>query len=104
MEDAEEQGKRGQWGRHHNTVFYTEDGMVALSDPRWIQGEFSTLVVLFDRVGLLTNVGKTVGIVCRPCHAAWTQSEAAYGRRMTEEGPSYHDWQKGRLQRRECRE
>ena len=34
---------------------------------------FSALVGLFDRVGLRTNVGKTVGLFCRPCQAVGTQ-------------------------------
>ena len=66
VEGAEERGKRRKEGRNHNALFYSEDGMVASSDPRWLQGEFSTLVGLFDRVDMRNNVGKTVGMVCRP--------------------------------------
>ena len=40
--------------------------MVASSDPLWLQGAFNTLVGLFDRVGMRTNIGKTVGIVFYP--------------------------------------
>ena len=36
----------------------------------------------FDWVGLRKNSEKMVGMVCRPCQAAGTQSEAAYERRM----------------------
>ena len=79
VEGAEERGEHGQEGRHLNTLIYADDGIVASSDPRWLQGAFSTLVVLFYRLGLRTNVGKTVGMVCRPCQAAGTQLEAAYG-------------------------
>ena len=57
--------------------------MVALLDPFWTQVAFNTLVGLFDRVGLRTNVGKTVGMVCHPCQAAGNQSEATYGSRIT---------------------
>ena len=78
--------------------------MVASSDPHWIQGAFSTLVGLFYRVVVRTNVRKTVGMVCRPCQAEVTQSEAAYGRRMTGEGPSYREQQKGQFHCMECRE
>ena len=63
--------------------------MVTSLDPRWIQGVFNTLVGLFDRVGLRTNVGKTVGMICRPCQLAGNQSEAAYGIRITGEVPIY---------------
>ena len=79
MEGAEERGKRGKEGRHQNALFYAENDMVATPDPRWLQGTFVTLVGLFDRVVLQTNSGKTVGMFCRPCQAAGTQSEAAYG-------------------------
>ena len=78
-----------QEGRHQNFLFYIDNGMVVSSDPRWLQGAFSTLVGLFDRVGLKANVGKKVRMVCRPYHAAGTQLEAAYGRQMTGAGPSY---------------
>ena len=41
---------------------------------------FNTLGVLFDRVGLRMNVGKTVSMVRHPRQAAGTQLEAAYER------------------------
>ena len=63
--------------------------MVASSDPRWLQVAFDTLVGLFYRVGLRTNVRKTVGMFCHPCQAAGNLSEAAYGKRVTGEGPMY---------------
>ena len=65
--------------------------MAELSDLRWLQGVFSTLVGLFDRVGLKTNVGNTVVMVCLPCLAVGTQLEAAYGQRVTGAGPSYRE-------------
>ena len=104
VDGAEERGKRGKDGRNHNALFYMDDGMVASPDPQWLQGEFSTLVGLFYRVGLQTNVGKTAGMFFRPCHAARTQLEATYGQQMTGEGPSYWERQKGRVQCRECGE
>ena len=104
VEGAEERGESGQEGRHHNALFYADNGVVAFLDPQWLQGAFSTLVGLFDRVGLRTNVRTTVGMVCLPYQAAGTQSEAAYGQRMTVEGPTYRERQKGRMQCRECGE
>ena len=65
--DAEDRGNLGKEGRHQADLFYADDGMVDLSDSRWIHGAFNTLVGLFDRVGLRKNVGKTVGMVCHPC-------------------------------------
>ena len=78
--------------------------MVASSDPRWQQGAFSTLVGLFDRMGLRKNSGKTVGMVCHPCQAAENLSEAAYGRRVMGEGRTYKDRLKGQVSCRGCRE
>ena len=65
--------------------------MVASSDPHYLQGAFNTLVSLFDRVGLRTYTGKTVSMVYHPYQAAGTQSEAAYGRWITGEGPTYRE-------------
>ena len=84
----EERGKRGKEGRYQNALLYADDGMVASSDPRWLQGYFSTLVGLFDRVGLRINVRKTVGMVCCLCQAEDNQLEVEYGIWMTVEGPS----------------
>ena len=78
--------------------------MVASSNPRWLQWEFNALVSLFERVGLRTNLGKTVSMVCRLCEAAGTQSEAAYRKKMAGEGPTYWERQRGQVECRECGE
>ena len=59
----------GREGQHQSTVFYADDGMVVLSDPTWLQGAFSALVAISNRLGLRTNVGKTVSMACHPCRA-----------------------------------
>ena len=97
VDGTKERGGRGQEGRHQNYLLYTDDGMFALLDPQWLQGGFSTLVGLFDMMGLKTNVGKTVGMFCRPFQAAGTQSKAACRRKMTGEGPLYWERQQGRV-------
>ena len=87
VEGAEYWSSRRQEGRHKNALFYADDGMVAFPDTQWIQGYFSTLVSMFDRVGMWTNFRKKFVMVCRLCQAAGTQLEVAYGRRITVEGP-----------------
>ena len=94
VDGAGGQGGNGQEYRHQNELFYADENMIELSDPGWLQGEFSTLVRLFDWVGLRGKVGKTVGMVCRPCQAEVTQSEAAYKRWMTGTVPSYLERQR----------
>ena len=56
-----------------------------------IQGAFNTLVGMFYRVVLHTNVRKIVGMVCHPFQAAGNLSEAAYRRRFTGEVPTYRE-------------
>ena len=67
VEEAEARAETEQEGRHQAALFYANDGMVVSSDPAWLQGTFTALVGIFDRVGLMTNVGKTVSMVCHPC-------------------------------------
>ena len=79
-------------------VFYADDGMVVSSDPAWLQGAFTALVAICDRVGLLTIVGKTVSMVCHPCQAGGgNRTEEAYGRRLTGVGRSYAERQRERV-------
>ena len=87
VEKAEAHRERGREGRHQAALLYADDGMVASSDPVWLQGAFNALVGLFDRVGLQTNVEKTVGMVCHPCQATGGNiTQTAYRRRLTGEG------------------
>ena len=104
VEGADNQGGSGQEGRHQNSLFYADEGMVASSDTSWIQGVFITLVGLFDRVGLNTNIRKTFLLVCHPCQVAGTQSEALYGQRITGVGNSYWERQRVRVQCTYCGE
>ena len=77
--------------------------MVASSDPAWLQGAFSALVAIFCRVGLQTNVGKTVSMACHPCRAgAGNRTEAAYSWRLTGLGKTYAEIQRERVACGEC--
>ena len=78
VEGVEERGEHGQEGRHYNSLLYADNGVVASSDPQWLQGIFSTLVGLFDRVVMRTNFGNIFDTICHPCQATGTQLEAAY--------------------------
>ena len=82
--ETAEKGETGREGRHQLAVFYADDGMVVSLDPSWLQGGFSALVAIFDRVGLQTNVRKTVSMACHPCwDGAGNRTEAGYVRRLT---------------------
>ena len=81
--DVEKRGERGKEGRHQTDLLYADDGIFTLSDIRWLQGAFRTLVSLFYSVNLQKNVGNIVSMVCHPCQVAGNLPEAAYGRRVT---------------------
>ena len=91
VESAGNQGGCRNEGIHQNVLLYADDGMIASSDPGWLQEEFFTLLGLFDWVDLSTNAGNTVRMIFRPCQAAGTQSEAVYEQRMTGAGLSYRE-------------
>ena len=65
------------------SFFYAYNGMYASTDPGWIQLAFDMLTGKFNWVGLRKNVRKTMGMVCRPCRAAWVRGDEAYTRQMT---------------------
>ena len=62
---------------------YAGDGLVASTDPVWLQGEFVTLTGLFDNMGLHTDVRKAVGMIFCHCRAGGIQSEASYEQHTT---------------------
>ena len=86
-------------------LFYADDGMIVSSDPAWLQSAFAALVAIFDRLGLMKNVGKTVRMVCHPCQAgSGNKTEEAYGRMITGEGRSYTERQREWVACGECGE
>ena len=83
---------------HFLEVFYADDGMVGASDPAWLQGAFSALVAIFDRVSLQTNVNKTVSMACHPCRAgSGNRTAEGYRQRITGEGKSFRERQRERV-------
>ena len=74
---------------HHPAFLYTYYGLVASTDPVWLQGEFENITGLFDRVGIWTKIGNTIGMLCCTYRMVRTHSEAAYKRRMIVEGITY---------------
>ena len=102
LDEAEKKGEMGIEGRHQAALFYADNSMVESSKPRWLQWAFDALAGLLERVRLRTNVGKKFSMVFRPYQAAGTQSIAAYGMKMTGEGPTYRERQREWVQCGEC--
>ena len=77
--------------------------MVISSDPNWLQGAFSALVAIFDRVGLRTNVNKTVSMACHPCRAGYgNRTTAGYSRRLTGVRKTFKERQRERVACGDC--
>ena len=95
---AEKDEKDAEGGEgHFSAFFYADDGMVGATDPKWLQGAFSALVAIFDRVGLQTNVNKTVIMACQTCRAgSGNRTAEGYRRRITGEGKSFRERQRER--------
>ena len=102
VERAGRQSRRKWEGRHQNSLFYVDGGILALSDPVWLQWAFIALVGMFDWVLLRKSIMKTVIMVFCPYHSASTQLEAVYKQRMTGAGLSYRERQRVRVQCSEC--
>ena len=49
-----------------SALFYAYDNVIASNHTEWLQGDFDALAGIFDWVGLRTNVGNTVGMICKP--------------------------------------
>ena len=64
-------------------MIYTDDGFVEPTRLQWIQRVFDILTWIFNRVGLRTNVGNTIGVVCQTHRIVRKHSDASYGLRMT---------------------
>ena len=94
--------KAGREGQHQAALLYSDNGMIASSDPRWIQWAFTVLVGLFDRVGLKTNRKRTVSMTCRPCGTPGNRSEETYGHTMTGDGPTPRERKRERVTCGDC--
>ena len=100
--EAETRREQGREGRHQVALFYADDGMLASSDPQWLQWAFTQIIGLFDRVGFNTNSGKMVSMTCRPCNTTGNWLEEAYGCFMAGEGPTFRERNRERVICRDC--
>ncbi len=74
-------------------AFYADDGLISSTDAPWLQSSLDTLVGLFHRVGLDTNITKTKVMLCYPATIHVNQSEEAYILQTTGEGRRYAERQ-----------
>ena len=55
------------WAAGGNTIiFYADDGRIAVRNPISVQTNLTTVARMFERVELITNLGKPRAMVCTP--------------------------------------
>ena len=81
----EDQHISGWLSGEHNICFYADDGRIAGRDPIWVQAALTTMVRIFKRVVLQTNLDKTKDMICMPGFIWGQQGADAYKRRATGE-------------------
>ena len=92
----------GETVQELTAYFYAGDGLITSPQLEMLQSLFDVITDLFNRVGLCTNLHKTVSMECRPCHAPGGFSEAAYEQWVTGIGQSYLARLRHRVQCPEC--
>ena len=65
------------------SFLYAGDGLVASANLVWIQWDFGVLIVLFEWVGIQTNVANMVAMVCQTGPVSGIQSTSDCGWCMT---------------------
>ena len=92
-------GRAVQW---MVAFFYSNNDLLTSPMLDRLQVALCVFTGLFDRVGLQTNVKKTVGMVCQLCYIVDGHSEVTYTRNMTGMGPFLGEWQQERVRCSEC--
>ena len=60
----EDQHSFGWLAGEHKIFFYADDGRKAGRYPIWVQAALMKMVMIFDRVGLQTNLNNTKAMIC----------------------------------------
>ena len=76
---------------------YADDGTVTSMDLGWLQLALDLLTGIFDRVGMQTNLCKSVGTMLRLFRESGVRADETYTLRMRGEGRSFKERQKERV-------
>ena len=70
-------------------MFYADDGQISGRVHIWVQETLTMTVAIFRRVGIDTNLGNTMSLVCTPGYIWGKWSEEVYKSRATGEGETF---------------
>ena len=71
-------------GENH-FLLYADNDIIAGQNPMQVQTTLAAMVRILDRVGLITNIGKTKAMVCTPGFI-WVQQGISDHNRKQERG------------------
>jgi hypothetical protein len=83
-------------------IFYVDDAYLAARDPDFLQVALNSLVSLFERVGLGTNVKKTQTMICTPGQITTQLSTDSYHRRHGYGTHTREQWDTRMVKCRQC--
>ena len=86
----------------HRICFYADDIRVAGQDLVWLQTALTTMVRMFERFGLQTNLNNTKAVIFTTGFIWGQQGAEAYKLRATGEGSTFRERNKTRLSCEEC--
>ena len=81
----------------HNILFYADYRRIVGQDPIWVQTVLTTMVRIFERVDLQTNLNNTKATICTPGFILGKQVSEAYKGQATGEGPTFRERKKIRV-------
>ncbi len=83
-------------------IFYVDDAYLTTRDPNFLQVASNSLVSLFERVGLETNVKKTQAMICTPSQISNQLSTNSYRHRHGYGTPTREQWDARTVECRQC--
>ena len=64
-------------------MFYTDDVLVGLWDPEWLQVSLNVLIGILRWYRLVANIAKSKSMMCHPGEICYGLSEEAVSQRVT---------------------
>jgi hypothetical protein len=83
-------------------IFYVDDAYLAARDPDFLQVALNSLVSLFERIGLETNVKKMQAMICTPRQISTQLSTDSYRCRHGYRTQMREQWDARKVECRRC--
>ena len=81
----------------HTIYFYADNGQISGKDLIWEQAALTKMVIMFERVGLHTDLNKTKAMICTPGFIWGQHGAEAYKQQFTGDGPTFRERKRTRV-------